>query len=131
MVSSEAFTSSVSQLGYNPRVALPGQNRIQNRESTQPHDITEYMVQLNVHLVQGFLHMQEVSGRQPDEVVPVPRSDRSTSVLSALAWQIQFDSRKPVKCPVSAARDVPVRAPSPVIHGIVPCSSKRDRRSLR
>jgi hypothetical protein len=50
----------IPQASQHAWVPLPRHNRIQDGHSTQPSDIAEDVVKLDVHLIQRLLHMQNV-----------------------------------------------------------------------
>jgi len=50
----------VSQLGQGFRVALAGQDRVQDRRTGGAGKIADHGVQLHIHLVQRFLRVLDV-----------------------------------------------------------------------
>jgi hypothetical protein len=50
----------VPQLRQHQRIALPFHDGIENRQSTLPGDVTKHVMDLEVHLRQGFLHVLHV-----------------------------------------------------------------------
>ena len=54
-------------------VALPFPDRIEDGQAGRPRQVTDDMVQLKVHLIEGFLHMLPRGGGHRNEVVPGPQ----------------------------------------------------------
>ena len=63
---------AVAVLGQQLRVALPPENRVQDRQPRDPGDVAQDVMELEVHLVQRLLDVLDVSGRQVDQGVAMP-----------------------------------------------------------
>jgi hypothetical protein len=54
------------------RIPFAREDRLEDGEAGPPGDVAQHMVELEVHLGQGLLHVLDVDGAQLDEAVPVP-----------------------------------------------------------
>jgi hypothetical protein len=65
-----AFLNSIiCQRGQFSGIAFTCQNRIQNRQPTVSADVTEHMMQVEVHLVKCLLHVLNKHPRTFDQVL--------------------------------------------------------------
>ena len=61
----------VAELSQNLGIALSRQDRVEDRQPGCPRQVADDMVQLKVHLIEGFVHMLHVGARHLHEVVSV------------------------------------------------------------
>jgi hypothetical protein len=75
----------VSQLRQNHRIALSGNNGVENRQSTLPRNVTEHGMDLHLHLGEGLLHRLHVRRRHLHQAVAVTQqgADNTNSILRA------------------------------------------------
>jgi hypothetical protein len=86
----------VSQLGQGFRVALAGQDRVQDRQTGGAGKIADHVVQLHIHLVvQRFLHVPDVLAAHLHQAVSVAQQ-RSQSADRPRGWKEA--SSKPTEC---------------------------------
>ncbi len=64
---------SVAQCRQRMRVALPRQDGLYDRHSGHTGDIADHVVQLQVHLIQSFLHVLDVTRSHLHQAVPMPK----------------------------------------------------------
>lgn len=67
-------------------IPLSGQNRFHNGETRRSGEIADHMMQLNVHLIQGFRHVLNVYRSQLHETFPV--APKGTQSADALGWTV-------------------------------------------
>jgi hypothetical protein len=65
------FHPPVSQLPQNHRIVLSFHHGIENRQSTLPGDVTKHVMDLEIHLGQGFLHGLHLRRRHLHQTVAV------------------------------------------------------------
>jgi hypothetical protein len=58
-------------LGQHRRIALAGKDSVDDSQAGQTGDVTNHMVQLQIHLVERFLHVLNVRRCHLDKVVAV------------------------------------------------------------
>ncbi len=66
------FDPAVAVPGQHLGVSLPRQNRVEDRQARDPREVAEDVVELEVHLGEGLLHVLGVRGCQLNQGVPVP-----------------------------------------------------------
>lgn len=67
------FDTVVAKFGESKRVALAAQNCIDDRQSGQTGNVADHVMQLQVHLIQRFLHVVRVRGAHLHQALPVPK----------------------------------------------------------
>src|SRR5579862_5093127 len=72
----------ITQLRQYARIALASQDAVDNRRTRLASDIADHMVKPQIHLIQGFLHMLNISRRCLYEALAVP--DDGTNVTDHL-----------------------------------------------
>ena len=60
---------------------LPGQNGIDDRQAGLPRDVTDDVMQLQIHLVQRLLHVVHVRGGHLHKAFPVPQQRADSAYL--------------------------------------------------
>src|ERR1022692_2643363 len=63
----------ISQLGECPQIPLPGQNGIDNRQAGDARYVANHMAQLDIHLLQRFLHVLDMFRRKPNQFAAIPQ----------------------------------------------------------
>src|SRR6478736_6313481 len=90
VVSHEAFcdglvagaNSRITELGQRVYVSIAVEDRIKNRQSCRSGDIADDMVKLQVHLIERFLHVLDMTGCQIDQACPMSQQrPESTNAL--------------------------------------------------
>jgi hypothetical protein len=59
----------VAILGEGMRMAFPSHNRTENTHTCHAGNITHHVVEVEMHLVQGFLHMLDVLDRHLEQIL--------------------------------------------------------------
>ena len=67
------FDMWIPQLGELGAVPLSSQNGVHNGTARRPGDVTDDMVDLQVHLRQRLVHVLHVLSGRSDQFVPVPQ----------------------------------------------------------
>jgi len=85
----ERFTgldALVAQFGQHARITLPSQDRVDDGEPGLPRDVTDDVMQLQVHLIQRLLHVVDVGRRHLHETLAVAeqRPDRADFLLRSI-----------------------------------------------
>ena len=63
---------AVAVLGQHLRIPLPRQDRVEDGQARDPGDVADRVVELEIHLGEGLLHVLGVGGRQMNQGVAVP-----------------------------------------------------------
>ena len=66
-----ALYARMTQLCQCDRISLACEDRIHNAEATEASNIAQYPMYLQIHLVQGLLHMHHVLGGHLDQTIPM------------------------------------------------------------
>ena len=66
-----AFASMMAELGELLRITLPGNNGADDPHAGHSSDVTDHIVQQQIHLAQSLLHVLDVRGGIPNQVVPL------------------------------------------------------------
>jgi hypothetical protein len=61
----------MTQLCQCDSIALAGEDRIHDAKATEASDIAQHPMYLQIHLVQGLLHMHHVLGGHLDQTIPM------------------------------------------------------------
>ena len=56
------LTATMAQLGQLGRIALTGHDRSDDGQAGHPADVAQHLSELDIHLLQGFLHMLNMGG---------------------------------------------------------------------
>src|ERR1700719_1383214 len=64
--------TTVAELCQQYRITLTGEDRVQNRLPTGSGDVAQYVVDLQVHLAERLLHMQDVLGGHLQQTGSMP-----------------------------------------------------------
>jgi hypothetical protein len=65
--------SWIFQPRQHRRIALASENSIKNRQARQPGYVADDMVDLQVHLIECFLHAKNLFGSSVDQAPAVPQ----------------------------------------------------------
>ena len=80
------FNPLVAQLGQLKWITLPGQDGINDSQAGLSRDVADHVVQLQIHLVQRFLHVVDVSRSHLYQTFPVPQ--QCTHGADFLLWPV-------------------------------------------
>src|SRR5271157_491674 len=86
------FDFRVAELGKSNRVLLARQNSIDNRHTCGACQVADYVMELDVHLVQRLLHVLNMYCRHLNQTFPVP-PHRSNS--ADRLWRTMRSTQKP------------------------------------
>src|SRR5271166_2871592 len=79
-----AFHPTMTELRQCDGIALAREDGIENRLATGSGDVAEHMVELQVHLTERLLHVQNVLRRHLQQAATVP--PQSTKGTDRLGW---------------------------------------------
>src|SRR5271157_2188386 len=79
-----AFHPTMTEVRQFDGIALARKDRIKNRLSTGSGDVAEHMVELQVHLAERLLHVQDVLGSHLQQAATVP--PQGTKGTDRLGW---------------------------------------------
>src|SRR5262245_2767122 len=63
--------SMVAQFGELAGIALTRQNRVNNAQAAHPGNVADDVVKVQVHLLQGLLHVLNFGLSRPDQIEPM------------------------------------------------------------
>jgi len=87
------FDALVAESGEPACIAFTRQNGVPDRQSSQTGDVADYVMQLQIHLVQCFLHVVDVGRGHLHEAFPMPqqRTHGANLLFGAIGGAQQSD----------------------------------------
>ena len=62
----------IAQLGQLPRIAFAGHDGIEDAQPAHAVEVAHCVMQMQIHLLQGFLHMLNLAASSRDHVIAMP-----------------------------------------------------------